>query len=68
MFLILEACQRRSADILERMAVIFQNLFDTVAVLQNIDSIDFHRIQKHTFEKIKANICSSFYENENDNM
>ncbi|CAF4308031.1 unnamed protein product [Rotaria magnacalcarata] len=31
-------------------------------VLQDIDSIDFHRIQKHTFEKIKANVNRNFYQ------
>ncbi|CAF2053053.1 unnamed protein product [Rotaria magnacalcarata] len=57
-----EACQRRSADLIERIAAIFQNLIDTVMVLQDIDSIDFHRIQKHTFEKIKANVNRNFYQ------
>ncbi|CAF1308626.1 unnamed protein product [Rotaria magnacalcarata] len=59
-----EACQRRGADIIERMSVIFQNLFDTLKVLQSIESIQFDRIRKNTLEEIKTKINNVFYSNE----
>lgn len=59
--LVVEACQRRAADLLERVAATLQNIFDTLNVLHPINSINFHRIQKETFEQIKQNIDGYFY-------
>jgi hypothetical protein len=62
--LVVEACQRRGADLIERIAVVFQNIFDTLQVLEPIKSIRFNRIQKDTLNEIKANIGSMFYSND----
>ncbi|CAF4120079.1 unnamed protein product, partial [Rotaria magnacalcarata] len=59
-----EACQRRGADLVERIAVVFQNIFDTLKVLQPIESIRFDRIQKNTLDEIKNRTNSVFYLNE----
>ncbi|CAF2032203.1 unnamed protein product [Rotaria magnacalcarata] len=48
-----EACQRRDADVIERICVVYQNILDTVTVLEPIQSIPFDRIQKHTLDEIK---------------
>jgi hypothetical protein len=61
---VVEACQRRGADLIERIAVVFQNVFDTLKVLQPIKSIQFNRIQKDTLDEIKTNIASVFYSND----
>ncbi|CAF1374351.1 unnamed protein product [Rotaria sp. Silwood1] len=58
-----EACQRRGADLIERIAVIFQNIFDTLKVLEPIKSIQFNKIQKNTLNEIKTNISTVFYSN-----
>ncbi|CAF3723793.1 unnamed protein product [Rotaria sp. Silwood1] len=51
-----EACERRGADLIERIAVIIQNIFDTLKVLEPIKSINFNVIQQDTLNEIKANI------------
>ena len=61
---VVEACQRRGADLIERIAVIFQNIFDTLKVLEPVKSIQFNRIQKNTLDEIKTNIASVFYSND----
>jgi len=61
---VVEACQRRGADMLERIAVIFQNIFDTVKVLEPIRSIKFNLIQKNTLHEVKTNIDHVFYSND----
>lgn len=58
---IVEACQRRGADLIERIAAVFQNLFDTLRVLQPIKSIRFNRIQKDTLDGIRTSIANVFY-------
>ncbi|CAF2139182.1 unnamed protein product [Rotaria magnacalcarata] len=59
-----EACQRRGADLIERIAMVFQNIFDTLKVLQPIQSIQFDRIQRNTLDEIKNNINNIFYSND----
>ncbi|CAF0822804.1 unnamed protein product [Rotaria sordida] len=59
-----EACERRGADLIERIAVIIQNIFDTLKVLESIKSINFNVIQQDTLNEIKANIGKYFYSNE----
>ena len=61
---VVEACQRRGADLIERIALIFQNIFDTLQVLEPIKSIYFNRIQKKTLDEIKDNIAGVFYSND----
>ncbi|CAM4830808.1 unnamed protein product [Rotaria magnacalcarata] len=45
-----EACQRRGADLVERIAVVFQNIFDTLKVIQlpincfSISDLTYNRI------------------------
>ncbi|CAF3856692.1 unnamed protein product [Rotaria sordida] len=60
-----EACQRRGADLIERIAVIFQNIYDTLQVLQPIKSIKFNSIEQSTLNEIKLNIATVFYSNDN---
>ena len=57
----LEACQRRGADLIQRLGVIFQNIFDTLEILQSIKSIDFGVIQRNTLEEIKLKINNRFH-------
>ncbi|CAF1688066.1 unnamed protein product, partial [Adineta ricciae] len=59
-----EACERRGADLVERIAVVFQNIFDTLRVLEPIKSIQFETIKKTTLDDITRNIKSVFYSNE----
>ena len=62
-FFLAQACQRRGADLTERLSVVFQNIFDTIGVLEPIRTIKFDRIQKATLDEIKANINNLFYSN-----
>lgn len=57
----LEACQRRGADLIQRVGVIFQNIFDTLEILQSIKSINFQRLQRNTLEEITLKINSKFH-------
>ncbi|UJR17415.1 hypothetical protein I4U23_004310 [Adineta vaga] len=59
-----ESCERRGADLIERITVIIQNMFDTLKVLESIKSINFHCIKKDTLNEIKLNIGNYFYPNE----
>ncbi|CAF1657208.1 unnamed protein product, partial [Adineta ricciae] len=59
-----ESCERRGADLIERIAVIIQNIFDTLKVLESVKSINFHCIKKDTLNEIKINIGNNFYPNE----
>jgi len=61
---VVEACERRGADLIERLAFVFQNIFDTLQVLQSIKSIHFEIIKKNTLDEIKNNIKSVFYSND----
>ena len=58
---IVEVRQRRGADLIERIAVIFQNIFDTLEILESIKSIQFNQIQKNTLGEIETNIAGVFY-------
>jgi hypothetical protein len=61
----LEACERRGADLIERVAVVFQNIFDTLKVLKSIRPIDFRRIQRNTLDEVRTRVDQLFYPNRN---
>ena len=61
----LEACERRGADLIERVAVVFQNIFDTLKVLESIRPIDSRRIQRNTLDEVRTRVDQLFYPNRN---
>ncbi|CAF4691549.1 unnamed protein product, partial [Didymodactylos carnosus] len=43
-----QALERRSADLIERIAFVIQNVFDVLKVLNDIEDLKFHTIAKET--------------------
>ena len=57
---VLEACERRGADLIERLAVVFQNILDTLKIMKSINNIDFRRIHRNTLDEIKTKVDQFF--------
>ncbi|CAF1219741.1 unnamed protein product, partial [Didymodactylos carnosus] len=58
--------ERRSADLIERIAFVIQNVFDVLKVLNGIEDLKFHTIAKETLTRIKENIQILYGKNDDD--
>ncbi|CAF1567542.1 unnamed protein product, partial [Didymodactylos carnosus] len=58
------AVERRSADLIERLAMMFQTLFDIETILKDIKDIQFSTIKRVVYEQFKEKICTTFYKND----